>query len=59
MKMNFITNSKEKLIDRIKGIFSWAEEIDIAVAYVKTAGYNLVKNSLKNKKIRLLLELDF
>ncbi len=57
--IKFISNTKGKLIDTIKDVFDWAENIDIAVAYLKTSGYNLIKDKLNIKKARIIVGFDF
>jgi len=59
VSIKFISNTAEKLVGNINQLFTWAEEIDISVAYCKTDAYNLVSKSFNGKKIRLLLGLDF
>lgn len=57
--LKFISNTKEKLADNLNKAFGWADEIDIAVAYLKTTGYNSIKSLLDQKNVRILVGFDF
>lgn len=57
--LDFINNSEIKLINSFKKFAEDAEEIDIAVAYVKNSGLELTKNILSDKKVRILFTFEF
>ncbi len=57
--INFISNSNLKLLDLFKEFAGKSEEIDIAVAYVKNSGFNLIKNVICDKKVRLIFSFEF
>jgi len=57
--VKFIGNTKEKMVDNIRDICGWGENIAIAVAYLKSSGYNSIKNTLLGKNIRILVGFDF
>jgi HKD family nuclease len=59
ISIRFISNTNEKLANNINQLFEWAEEIDIAVAYLKTGAFDFIKGLLSGKKVRILLGFDF
>jgi len=59
LSVRFISNTEEKLIDILSQLFGNAEEIDMAVAFVKSSGYRLIEDTLVGKRVRILLGFDF
>ncbi len=55
----FINNSDLKFMDIFKELVKDAEEICIAVAYIKSSGLDLIKNHLQGKRVRILFTFDF
>ena len=55
----FIDNSKNKFLDIFKEFAKDANEIDIAVAYLRKKGFELIKDEIQGKKIRILFSLGF
>lgn len=55
----FVDNSKNKFLDIFKEFAKDADEIDIAVAYLREKGFELIKNEIRDKKIRVLFSLGF
>ena len=55
----FVDNSKSKFLDIFKEFAKDADEIDIAVAYLRERGFDLIKNEIQGKKIRVLFSLGF
>ncbi|RLI81966.1 hypothetical protein DRP04_05010 [Archaeoglobales archaeon] len=57
--LNFISNSSLKLIDVFKELAEDSSEIDIAVAYVKSSGLDLIEEFMRGKSIRMIFTFDF
>lgn len=57
--LNFVSNSTIKLVDISKELSEEASEIDIAVAYVKDSGLELMKNYLVGKNVRIIFTFEF
>lgn len=57
--LNFVSNSTIKLVDTFKELSEEASEIDIAVAYVKHSGLELMRNYLVGKNVRIIFTFEF
>lgn len=55
----FVDNSKSKFLDIFKEFARDVDEIDIAVAYIREKGFELIRDEISNKKIRILFSLGF
>ncbi len=55
---SFITNQDKLLAEVIDGILSKSTSVDILVGYFYYSGFDKIKESLKEKKIRILVGLD-
>jgi len=57
--LNFIDNSEVKFKDIFSKFAGEANKIDIAVAYAKNSGFELIKDLINKKEIRILFTFDF
>ncbi|RLI76462.1 hypothetical protein DRP04_12650 [Archaeoglobales archaeon] len=57
--LGLVNNSDSKLIDLFKEFAESSREIDIAVAYVKSSGLELVKDVIHGKKVRVIFSFEF
>ncbi len=57
--IDFVNNSELKFVDLFKEFAKNSKEIDIAVAYVKNSGVELVKDTLYSKKVRVIFSFEY
>lgn len=59
MIIEFLDNREVNLSEKIKEILRDADEIYISVSYIKESGLDLIKNYLENKRVKVIVGVDF